>query len=87
MRSSYLVNGMFTEVRVLKTVECGFTQPTTAENWHVSIDSSGVHTVETAQFQHWYCFVKMGIEKLQSFYSLFLHIEFLHPTPESLIMI
>jgi hypothetical protein len=62
---------------------------TTAENWHVLIDfwvqeftvqwlrSSSTGTV----------FVKMGIEKLQSFYSLFLHIEFLHPTPESLITI
>jgi hypothetical protein len=30
--SSHLVSGVFTEVRVLKTLEHGFTQPAKAEN-------------------------------------------------------
>jgi hypothetical protein len=33
--SSHLVSGVFTEVRVLKTVEHGFTQPAKADNWCV----------------------------------------------------
>ncbi len=81
--NSHLVSGVFTEVRVLKTLEHGFTQPAEAENWHVLIDFLVQEfRLLTGQLKHWYCFVRMCMEKLQSSYSLFLHIELLHPTPE-----
>jgi hypothetical protein len=80
--SSHLVSGVFTEVRVLKTLEHGFTQPGKAENWCVDwLLSSGVQAADWA-VEHWYCFVRMCMEKLQFSYSLFLHIELLHPTPK-----
>ncbi len=47
--SSHLVSVVFTEVRVLKTVEHGFTQPAKAENWCVDwLLSSGVQAADWA---------------------------------------
>jgi hypothetical protein len=66
---------------------------TTAENWHVLIDFwVQEFTLQRLRTSGTVCnvlvlFVTMGIEKLQSFHGLFLYIEFLHPTPESLIMV
>jgi hypothetical protein len=38
--------------------------------------------LQTEQLKHWYCFVRMCMEQLRFSYSLFLHIELLHPTPK-----